>query len=68
MRAGHFPPGFSAAPFKLDEGYSDDTRSQTDNDAPLTDAVPLPDWILACSESDRAGWLLNFLFYSSYSG
>ncbi|PWY87593.1 WD40 repeat-like protein [Aspergillus heteromorphus CBS 117.55] len=46
-----------AAPFKLDEGYSDETRSQSDkevlNPSP-DDVMPLPDWVLAHSETERA--------------
>ncbi|KAL1997843.1 hypothetical protein VTN02DRAFT_625 [Thermoascus thermophilus] len=45
-----------AASFKLDEGYSDETRSQPDNDAnpSSSDAMTLPNWVLAHSEADRA--------------
>lgn len=52
-------PG-SAAPslspsFKLDEGYSDETRSQSDKDPVPDNTMMLPDWVLAQSETDRAG-------------
>ncbi|KAB8213442.1 hypothetical protein BDV33DRAFT_196918 [Aspergillus novoparasiticus] len=46
-----------AAPYRLDEGYSDETRSQVDKelaDLPSDDVMPLPDWLLANSEEDRA--------------
>ncbi|PIG69366.1 F-box and WD domain protein [Aspergillus arachidicola] len=41
---------------ELDEGYSDETRSQVDKelaDLPSDDVMPLPDWLLANSEEDR---------------
>lgn len=46
-----------AASFKLDEGYSDETRSQPDHDAKPSpgEAMTLPDWVLAHSEAERAG-------------
>lgn len=49
-----FPaPSLSPSP-RVDEGYSDETRSQPDKD--LVDHVMmLPDWVLAQSEADRAG-------------
>ena len=55
--------------FKIDEGYSEDTRSQDDPDSPtradsaMEDSIPLP-WsltagipaqILAMSEAERSG-------------
>lgn len=45
-----------AASFKLDEGYSDETRSQPDHDAKPSpgEAMTLPDWVLAHSEAERA--------------
>ncbi|KAL2823919.1 WD40-repeat-containing domain protein [Aspergillus cavernicola] len=56
-----YPSDFTApslsAPFKVDEGYSDDTRSQPDKEllrAPLDDVMPIPDWVLAHSEAERA--------------
>lgn len=50
----------SAAPslspsLKLDEGYSDETRSQSDKDLASDNAMLLPDWARAQSETDRAG-------------
>jgi F-box and WD-40 domain protein 1/11 len=63
LRAGNYRSGFAAPPlaasFKLDEGYSDDTRSLPDNEASLSsaDAMSLPEWILAHSEAERAGML-----------
>lgn len=49
------PP--SSPPFKLDEGYSDDTRDQSTAalDPSSEDAMTLPDWLLGHSEVDRAG-------------
>jgi F-box and WD-40 domain protein 1/11 len=52
-------PGFPAPSlspsFKLDEGYSDDTRSQADKDLGSDNVMALPNWILAQSEAGRAG-------------
>ncbi|KAJ5133737.1 hypothetical protein N7476_003046 [Penicillium atrosanguineum] len=51
-------PGFAAPSlspsFKLDEGYSDETRSQSDKDIGLDNVIMLPEWVLAQSEADRA--------------
>ncbi|KAJ5679357.1 hypothetical protein N7462_007601 [Penicillium macrosclerotiorum] len=47
--------------FKLDEGYSDDTRSQSDKDLGSDNAMILPDWVLAQSEADRADFAYNLL-------
>jgi F-box and WD-40 domain protein 1/11 len=41
--------------FKLDEGYSDDTRSQADKDLGSDNVMALPNWVLAQSEAGRAG-------------
>jgi F-box and WD-40 domain protein 1/11 len=41
--------------FKLDEGYSDDTRSQADKDLGTDNVMTLPNWVLAQSEAGRAG-------------
>lgn len=60
---GNYRSGFAAPPltasFKLDEGYSDETKSQPDNEPSLKspDSMPLPEWILAHSEAERAGML-----------
>ncbi|KAL6232571.1 hypothetical protein BDW75DRAFT_18405 [Aspergillus navahoensis] len=46
-----------SAPFKLDEGYADDTRSQADKEllrTPIDDVMSIPDWVLAHSETERA--------------
>ena len=52
-------PEFSAPSlspsFKLDEGYSDDTRSQADKDLGSDNVMALPNWVLAQSEAGRAG-------------
>jgi hypothetical protein len=54
-----FRPSFhsSSMPYKLDEGYSEDTRSQTENEAAqMTEALlAVPEQIMALSEEDRAG-------------
>ena len=52
-----FPPSSVAGSFKLDEGYSDETRSQAENEVAQMpdDALKLPGWILAHEESERAG-------------
>ncbi|KAK5797817.1 hypothetical protein VI817_004108 [Penicillium citrinum] len=58
LQATTFPryPASSLSPsFKLDEGYSDDTRSQPDKELMSENVMMLPDWMLAQSESDRAG-------------
>lgn len=46
-----------AASFKLDEGYSDETRSQleAEDGVAQNESMLLPDWILAYRESERAG-------------
>lgn len=58
LQASNFP-GFTAPSLspssKLDEGYSDDTRSQSDKDLVLDNVMMLPEWVLAQSETDRAG-------------
>ncbi|KAJ6016279.1 hypothetical protein N7540_010870 [Penicillium herquei] len=46
--------------FKVDEGYSDETRSQSDKELVATENVMmLPDWVLAQSESDRAAGVVE---------
>ncbi|KKK15384.1 hypothetical protein P175DRAFT_0495665 [Aspergillus ochraceoroseus IBT 24754] len=61
LHASDFSPSLTASslstPFKLDEGYSDDTRSQPDKEllsGTPDDVMSLPDWLLAHSEADRA--------------
>lgn len=47
-----------AASFKLDEGYSDDTKSQPENEAAVSqseEAMLLPQWIFSHPEAERAG-------------
>lgn len=46
--------------FKLDEGYSDDTKSQADKDLGLDNVMALPNWVLAQSEAGRAGKISIF--------
>ncbi|KAE8355835.1 beta-TrCP/Slimb protein [Aspergillus coremiiformis] len=46
-----------STPYRLDEGYSDETKSQSDKELanlPSDDVMPLPDWLLASSKEDRA--------------
>ena len=49
-------PSLSAF-FKVDEGYSDETRSQSDRESKPSaeDVITLPNWVLTHSETDRAG-------------
>lgn len=62
-----YPPSFSApslsASFKLDEGYSDETRDQSicDLSPRSNDVMTLPDWVLGHSEADRAGEFPSFV-------
>lgn len=61
VRPGNYRPDFPtpsvAGSFKLDEGYSDETRSQAENEAAQMpeEALKLPGWVLAHNEADRAG-------------
>lgn len=59
LNARAYPPSSVSNSFKLDEGYSDETRSQPDTDpkALLNDGMMLLDWLSTQSESDRAGRL-----------
>ncbi|EPS33505.1 hypothetical protein PDE_08467 [Penicillium oxalicum 114-2] len=47
--------------FRLDEGYSDDTRSPADKDLPVEGSMSLPEWVLAQSEADRAALAYTIL-------
>jgi F-box and WD-40 domain protein 1/11 len=61
LQGGSYQSGCIApslvAQFKLDEGYSDETRSQADNEgnAPVADTMTVPNWVLGHSEANRAG-------------
>lgn len=61
LQTSNYPPDFAAsslsASFKLDEGYSDETRGQANCDLnpPSHDVMTLPHWLLGHSEADRAG-------------
>ncbi|KKZ60812.1 hypothetical protein EMCG_04498 [[Emmonsia] crescens] len=60
---GEFAPPSVLASFKLDEGYSDETRSQAENEvaqAPV-EGLSLPSWIFTHSEADRAELAYNLL-------
>lgn len=50
-----YPTQSLSPSFKVDEGYSDETRSQADKESATDNVMMLPDWVLAQSESDRAG-------------
>lgn len=54
LQAGKFKNGFGTPPFKLDEGYSDETKSQGEIDG-SEEMLALPEWLLAHNEADRAG-------------
>ncbi|KAL3457589.1 WD40-repeat-containing domain protein [Aspergillus heterothallicus] len=57
-------PPLSTAPFKVDEGYSDDTRSQVDKElsrTPSDDVMSIPAWVLAHNEAERAEIAYNLL-------
>jgi len=52
------PRSLTTTPFKVDEGYSDDTRSQADKElsrTPSDDVMSIPEWVLAHNEAERAG-------------
>ena len=69
---GNYLSPRSDSSFKVDEGYSEDTRSQDDNESPMKiepgaeEMVPiqvpmvggLPQEIMALSEVERSGMLL----------
>lgn len=59
--SGYSAPSLSPS-FKLDEGYSDDTRSQSEKELVPENAMMLPDWVLSQNETDRAGKILSDLF------
>lgn len=65
LQATSFPtyaaPTFSPSS-KVDEGYSDDTRSQSEKEPMMDSTVILPDWMLAQSEPDRAGKYPSYSF------
>ncbi|KAL5336789.1 hypothetical protein BJX70DRAFT_263524 [Aspergillus crustosus] len=49
-------PSLSAS-FKVDEGYSDETRSQTEKEllrTPSDNVTSIPDWVLSHNEAERA--------------
>ncbi|KAJ0424430.1 WD40-repeat-containing domain protein [Aspergillus carlsbadensis] len=57
-------PSLSTAPFRVDEGYSDDTRSQADKElsrTPSDDVMSIPEWVLAHNEVERAEIAYNLL-------
>ncbi|KAL2819445.1 WD40-repeat-containing domain protein [Aspergillus granulosus] len=57
-------PSLPTAPFKVDEGYSDDTRSQADKElsrTPSDDVMSIPEWVLAHNEVERAEIAYNLL-------
>ncbi|KAB2575379.1 hypothetical protein BFW01_g6136 [Lasiodiplodia theobromae] len=69
-----YPNAKMGTPFKLDEGFSEDTRSQSEVDTAMrsepqlsepaeetTSRAPLPDWILRLPENDRSEIALEIL-------
>ena len=56
-----FPAPSLSPSFKLDEGYSDETRSQAEKDLGSDNVMTLPNWVLAQSEAGRAGRIFLFL-------
>ncbi|KAJ5544957.1 hypothetical protein N7535_006656 [Penicillium sp. DV-2018c] len=56
-----FPRPSLSPSFKLDEGYSDDTRSQADKDLGSDNVMALPNWILGQSEAGRAEFAYSLL-------
>ncbi|PKY02568.1 WD40 repeat-like protein [Aspergillus campestris IBT 28561] len=67
--SNHTPSGLpasrpSSTPFRLDEGYSDETKSLPDKElfpAPTNDGMTVPGWLLANSEEERAELAYNLL-------
>ncbi|CAL5874721.1 uncharacterized protein PFLUO_LOCUS9022 [Penicillium psychrofluorescens] len=55
-----YPISLSSS-FKLDEGYSDETRSQTDKESASDQVMVLPDWLLAQTEAERAEFAYSVL-------
>lgn len=68
--AGFKTPASAGTPFRLDEGYSEETRSQSEGEAAARAASAtaeeseqhvalssLPDWVLALTEEGRSGTL-----------
>ena len=60
------PPGPMQVSFKLDEGYSEETRSQAESDTGLRSFsqsremaldTGLPEWIINMNEADKTGAL-----------
>lgn len=58
-----FRPASAMSANRFDEGYSEDTRSQTEgdtvmrgDDGPQPDSsLGLPDWVMALSDGERSG-------------
>lgn len=74
-----FRPASSMSANRFDEGYSEDTRSQTEGDMVMRHDFPLaedglqpdsqltlPDWVVALSEGERSGTGNTCLFYGTY--
>lgn len=62
LQASAIPPYSTSSlspSFKVDEGYSDDTRSQSEKDSINENVMMLPEWVLAQSEASRAGKYLS---------
>jgi hypothetical protein len=71
-------PRFVSTVFKGDEGYSEDTRSQSDNDTAMRadsrmgdvpevdEKASLKEWITAMNETERSGTSPCLFFFFSY--
>jgi F-box and WD-40 domain protein 1/11 len=60
--APSFLQNFKSNTFKLDEGYSEDTRSQAGSEmradsrmGDILDTQLLPDWVVNMNETERSG-------------
>lgn len=65
-----FRPASSMSANRFDEGYSEDTRSQSGSDTvmrPIEDGLQpdshltLPDWVAALSEGERSGKRFHYV-------
>ncbi|KAI1917669.1 hypothetical protein LOZ53_002445 [Ophidiomyces ophidiicola] len=66
LQPGKYTAAFSApsasSSFKLDEGYSDETKSEAENNGRrASSGATIPPWILSQAESDRADFAFTLL-------
>jgi F-box and WD-40 domain protein 1/11 len=74
-----FRPASSMSANRFDEGYSEDTRSQSGNDMVMQNDLRaaedglqpdsqliLPDWVVALSESERSGRCMTFFAHEPH--